>query len=445
MSRAPPVNVLRSYLATQLRPLVLLTLAVVALTAPIAYLAMGTGNVREQAQSTARLIARSMALDLRDRPVLWRYDAAKLRRHLDAHLDPALAMRAIVTDHRGIQLEAEAPESDRTRPVWGHATIALEPDSLDVWVEASTEAVLRRTAWMLLGFVGLGLLLAGGLYFVPMRAMSRAQTELDELFAKLEGSRRELATLNTTLEAQVQARSAELSSALQQLEHKEQRLRTISRRATAAAEAERRALSRDLHDSAGQVLTAIRIHLQRLAVRPPDDATLAIAHQTMALADQAVEEIRRTVIRLAPAIVDDMGLRDALERLVEDWTERTGVHTVCAFDGLSGPDRLDTSHEVTCYRIVQEALTNVAKHAAASTVSVHVHVNAEEIELVVRDDGRGFAPQASPSGRGLTGMAERVALLGGDLEVDSGPDRGTRISARMPRDPAGPAVLPSGP
>ena len=432
-----PVPSLRNYLAARLRPLVFLGWAIVTLTAPSAYLAMGTANVREEAHSVARLIARSMIDEMRQRPVLWRYDAAKLQRHLDAHLDTAHTIRAIVTDRDRWRIETKRPAPAEQRPVWGRATVRVDDESIDVWVAASTHLVFERSLWMLFGFGGLATLLAGALLFVPLRAMAHAESHIEALFAKLEASGRELAELNTGLEEQVRVRSAELSTALQQLETKERRLRNASRRATAAAEADRRALSRDLHDSAGQVLTAIRIHLQRLAQRGDDEArTQAIAHQTMKLADQAVEEIRRVVTHLAPAVLDDMGLSAALTRLCEDWMERTGSTISCSIGGLERDAKaLEGGLDVTCYRIAQEALTNAAKHANATHVDLEIRCTPTDVYLRINDDGCGFdtAHETNHRGRGLTGMAERVALLGGEFQLQSTPRHGTSIHVSLPR------------
>jgi signal transduction histidine kinase len=199
-------------------------------------------------------------------------------------------------------------------------------------------------------------------------------------------------------------------------------------------EAERRGIARELHDSAGQALTAIRIHLQLmtdlLQSKVGDEKLTDLARRTTSMVDDTVEEIRRAVNQLGPAVLDDVGLEAAIRRAGDDLHDTTSVEVQVNVELHA---KLDASVESTCYRIVQESLTNVARHADASRVEISVVGRGDEVELVVRDDGKGFDPDTRKlESRGVIGMRERVELLGGDLRVDSAPGKGTTVSARLP-------------
>jgi signal transduction histidine kinase len=277
--------------------------------------------------------------------------------------------------------------------------------------------------------------LGGLLYGLPMRAMGRAEGNFRELVGRLRESQAALGKLNETLEQQVEERSAELRDALAELQRKEQNLREISARAIGMQEAERRAIARELHDSAGQALTAVRIHVQLigdlLAGREGEDAkTTTMARRTLAMVDDTVEEIRRAVNQLGPAVLDDVGLEAAITRAADDLSEATGVDVQCHY---TVEQALDASVETTVYRLVQESLTNVARHAEASEVTIDVHADAESLEVSIRDDGKGFDPEAvGPRRRGLVGMRERVALLGGEVSITSAVGKGTQVQVALP-------------
>ncbi|MCB9704714.1 MAG: sensor histidine kinase [Myxococcales bacterium] len=305
----------------------------------------------------------------------------------------------------------------------------------DVWVAADPRPAVRGAAGLLAGFGLLGLLLGGLVYWLPTRAIDRAEGRISALIERLAGTRAALAELNQTLEAQVAARSAELQAAYEALRRKEENLRQISSRAVALQEAERRVIARELHDSAGQALTAIRIHLQLIAQSASSPETVVrLAERTLAMADATLEEIRRAVTMLGPAILDDVGLRAALERLCDDLREGGELTIEVNLD--LGDRGLTPALESTIYRLTQEALTNVARHAGARLVEVDVEADEGEVLLRIADDGRGFdvdTALAAGRSRGLVGMRERVELLGGELEIRPRPGGGTVVRARLPR------------
>jgi two-component system, NarL family, sensor histidine kinase UhpB len=213
----------------------------------------------------------------------------------------------------------------------------------------------------------------------------------------------------------------------EELARRTQQLEALSRKLIEAQEAERRAVARELHDDFGQVLTALKLNLQR---RDRDDA------ESIALVDGAIGRMRDLAQDLRPPLLDELGLEASLRWYVEREAKRAGL----AFRlGLAQLDeRLPAAVETTCFRVAQEAVTNVIRHAQARVVEVELSQTNGTLQLVVRDDGRGFdvpaaRKRAAQGGsQGLLSMQERVALAGGDLEIDSALGRGTTIRARLP-------------
>jgi signal transduction histidine kinase len=429
---APRVN-LERHLAARLGPLAFFLLVVVAVSAPLAYLAMGVQTIRTRATATAVLVAELIREEGMQRPVLWRYDAVKLLRHLDIQSAHPSIVRIDLADERGalINLGQEPPTAADRELLWSSAPIKLDRELAWVWVGATPRDVERQAFFILLGFAALGAVLAGVMYGLPLKAIGEAEERVDE-------SQRALEHLNVNLEAQVLERSSQLSEALTVVRDKEQRLRELSGRTVAIQEAERRRLSRELHDSAGQALTAIRINLQLLSELAGNDGAKSLAKRTIELADSTLEEIRRVVDRLAPAVLDDLGLQRAVQRHCDDFSERTGVEIVARFDALDKPG-VDTGVETAAYRIVQESLTNVARHAEAERVEIDLRrldagTAKDRIAIDIRDDGRGFDVEiARAKGRrGLEGMRERVELLGGTIEISSAVGKGTHVHVELP-------------
>jgi signal transduction histidine kinase len=206
------------------------------------------------------------------------------------------------------------------------------------------------------------------------------------------------------------------------------------RSSLAAADAERRHWARELHDETLQGLGGLRVLLSSALRR--DDPTLAQEAMREAIEhiEREIGNLRAIITELRPAALDELGLRTAIEALLDRHREQSGFEIDGALE-LPGPStrdgRLDGDLETTVYRLVQEALTNVAKHARAERVRVAVNGPGEELSIEVQDDGAGFDPQSTSRGFGLAGMQERVTLAGGELSVESG-EWGTLISARLP-------------
>jgi PAS domain S-box-containing protein len=208
-----------------------------------------------------------------------------------------------------------------------------------------------------------------------------------------------------------------------ELREKHDRLQSLSHRLLEAQEAERRAVARELHDDFGQVLTAIKINLERRVNQQAE---------TVSLVDQALERIHDLAQDLRPPMLDELGLSAALRWYVAREAQRAGMEFDLRIDSLE--TRPPPAVEASCFRIVQEALTNVVRHAGAHLVVVELHAEEGVLRLVVRDNGRGFdvADVRRRATEGLVGMQERAALAGGALEIESTPGRGTVIIARFP-------------
>ena len=203
------------------------------------------------------------------------------------------------------------------------------------------------------------------------------------------------------------------------------------RRVVEAQELERRRLARELHDETGQALTSILLGLKALEERMADRASRSAAEELRDLVVSTLQDVRRLAVELRPSALDDFGLVAALERLTASFTEQTGISV--DFQTALADERLPGEVETALYRIVQESLTNVVKHARARRVSILLARKGGIVKAVVEDDGQGFDEATQTGdGYGLVGMRERLALLGGRLEVESGRDAGTTIAAEVP-------------
>jgi signal transduction histidine kinase len=199
-----------------------------------------------------------------------------------------------------------------------------------------------------------------------------------------------------------------------------------------SSEKERERWARELHDETLQNLAAIRINLATALQSKGEERAERIeraAEETLGQLEDQINELNRLINDLRPAALERLGLAGALQALAEESSARGGVEVEATVE-LSEERKGDEDRIV--YRLVQEALTNVVKHAHAGHVEVSAKEDGGEIRIVVRDDGEGFDPAADTPGRGLTGMRERIELLGGEIDVTSTPGKGTEISARVP-------------
>jgi signal transduction histidine kinase len=226
-----------------------------------------------------------------------------------------------------------------------------------------------------------------------------------------------------------------IATDITELKKAQDQLRRLSGSIMANQEKERKAIARELHDELGQVLTALRMDAvwlsERLQFQDPKAGERALA--MCGLIDSTIDEVRGLATRLRPGVLDDLGLIDALEWYIADFGKRTGI--TCTFKHRQVPD-ISGIGATAAYRIVQEALTNVTRHAAATQVRVSLEPKKGMVTLAVADNGRGFDLQeiAASECLGLAGMRERAGLLGGSLEIRSRPGKGTKVCFKLPAD-----------
>jgi signal transduction histidine kinase len=207
--------------------------------------------------------------------------------------------------------------------------------------------------------------------------------------------------------------------------------RDALRRVVAGQEVERRRLARELHDETGQALTSILLGLRAVEeAQKQGEVTRAVSH-LRELVVATLQDVRRLAVQLRPKALDDFGLVPALERLAQTFSESSGI--TVELEARVGTERLPAEVETTVYRIVQEALTNVVKHAEATSVSIFLVRREGVLTVVLEDDGKGFeANDVRSDSLGLEGMRERVALHDGRLTVETAPSSGTTLRVEVP-------------
>jgi len=218
---------------------------------------------------------------------------------------------------------------------------------------------------------------------------------------------------------------------LQEVTEARQELKDLSAKLVATQENERKSISRDLHDAVGQSMSAVQFELHDLAValRPYDKELRERVDRVREMVESSLAVIRNMALLLRPAMLDDLGLAAALGWLAREISRLTGLHIQVQADDL--PPDLPDEHKTCVFRIVQEALHNIQKHANANAVEITVRASDSWLSVTVQDDGRGFQ-QGRNQGLGLTGMHERAESLGGSVKITSGPGKGTLIEVALP-------------
>jgi signal transduction histidine kinase len=216
----------------------------------------------------------------------------------------------------------------------------------------------------------------------------------------------------------------------------EAQLRNLAARLEAIREEERTRIAREIHDEVGQALTALKMDLAWLGKKVPPRATAVRRklHGMEGVIDGTMDALHRILAELRPGVLDDLGLPAAIRWLAEEFKRRTEI--TCAVQVTGGEPGLDTGQATAVFRILQEALTNVARHALARRVEIRLHVLPTAFELVVTDDGRGItAAEVKANGTlGILGMRERALTWHGRVTVHGEPGRGTTVRVFMPMD-----------
>jgi two-component system sensor histidine kinase UhpB len=215
------------------------------------------------------------------------------------------------------------------------------------------------------------------------------------------------------------------------LDRLESERRESARQALRVLEGERSRIARELHDEVGQTLTGVMLQVEGLAARIPDDLHEQL-DELRETARRGTEEVRRIARQLRPEALEDLGLQSALAALATAFGEQAHIRVDRRLEPALP---LTEEQELVVYRVAQEALTNVARHAGATYVDLRLERIGDAFRLLVRDDGRGLAPAARSSSHGIRGMRERAMLIGADLALDGAPGRGTTVTLSIPIRP----------
>jgi signal transduction histidine kinase len=277
------------------------------------------------------------------------------------------------------------------------------------------------------------------------RELAQTNAELQLEIAERQRAEAALLKAHAELERRVQKRTAELAAANEilltevgerrrtenALHESADRMKILSRRLIEVQEAERRNLALELHDQIGQILTGLKLTLE-MAARLPEDEARASINEAQTLVNELMARARKLSLDLRPATLDHLGLLSALLWHIKQYSAQTKVSVAFKHNGLEGR-RFPTDIETAAYRIVQEALTNIARHAETYAATVRVWTDEHSLTIQIEDQGKGFdeTALATDATCGLAGMRERAHLLGGHFTIESHEGAGARLTAEF--------------
>ena len=365
-----------------------------------------------------------------------------IRENGDAPIDLLSALAHEVRATTGEAVEVGGPIRIG-RDVVGGVLIGMNTRSVDSQVSAN----IRHEIWEALAIIVtgvamsflLGRRIAGPLKRLVVSARQVAagefkppgldgrRGEIGELAAAFDVMTRALTSSYQDLEDRVEQRTSDLRTS-------EEKSRLLAHKLVEVQESERRSTARELHDEIGQQLTGLKYALGVIRNRT-DGATLDELDKAELLLSGLISSVRDLSLRLRPSILDDFGLLAALKWLTNWYSTQGGVQATLTHSGLGRA--LAPEVEIAAYRIVQEGLSNVGRHAATDRAEVSAAADQGRLTIVIEDDGAGFDPDAPASGAGLSGIDERVQSLQGSLHIDSAPGEGTRLRIELPLTEAG--------
>jgi two-component system sensor histidine kinase UhpB len=338
-------------------------------------------------------------------------------------------MRVVAVDnarHQAWKLHAGRPSSPRTSLFWrifaGYAALLGLAVAVLVFapIRVSVPTALSEVAVLLVGFA-----IALVMYFALLRRALAPLERLTGLMRRIDpltpGQRIESVAGDEQVVALTHAFNA-------MLDRVERERRESARRVLAAQEAERRRIARELHDEVGQALTGLVLRSETIARRGPRELR-ADLEELREAARRGAEDVRLIARRLRPEALDELGLQSALLALCASVVQQTGIHVERS---LEWDLELTAEEELVIYRVAQESLTNVVRHAHASHVSLLLGRRRAEVLLVVGDDGVGLPPAGPDDSTGIRGMRERALLVGADLVVRAAEPCGTEVCLRLP-------------
>lgn len=299
---------------------------------------------------------------------------------------------------------------------------------------------------LVLLFASIGVLLSVVVNYLVLRAAFQPLDSLEEVANAVRGGDLSARAQPVPFSDPQLARLAEtFNGTLDELERDQGQLRELASQVIRAQEDERKRIARELHDDTAQVLFAQLLSVSAMKASPSSDVR-ATAETFENMTVEAIEGVRRLALELRPPALDDLGLREALGDLAQRFSESLSMPVTFRIQGQR--DRLPGEVELVLYRVAQEAMTNISKHARASKAEIRLVRSRDQVEITIDDDGRGFDPTV-PSrrdqrglGLGLFGMEERVALVGGELTIHQLDPSGVRIRAVIPLASRGAASVP---
>ena len=269
--------------------------------------------------------------------------------------------------------------------------------------------------------------------------VGRLGRAFEDMRVALKTSLDSVARANEELERRVEERTRQLEEAYRQLRKRDESRGQLLRKVISAQEDERKRIARELHDETSQTLSALAMGLETALASFPSDMSRQRLAEAKALTLRTLEELHRVIFDLRPSVLDDLGLLSAIRWYAERNLEPLGI--AVHFE-LSGPERrFPPEIETALFRVVQEAITNIARHSGADTALIQVALKDDSLSIEVEDDGNGFDPATiglsgpPERGLGLLGIRERVELLGGQVVIDAAPDQGVRIALTVPIPP----------
>ena len=308
------------------------------------------------------------------------------------------------------------------------AALGPQHASIPLWVGVSNRLFSLIIVWI-----------SAGLLQQRQRAEIQLREAKNDLETRVDARTKELADVNHSLVQEISGHiqtEGFLRNSEQALATSRQELRDLAARLLTVQEEERRRISRDLHDDINQRLAMLIVQAESLETHLPASA-VGCSKELRSIQDRLTElsdDVRHLAYQFHPSILDDLGLPVALQRLIDECAVRSNISI--SLDVMAAPKAVPQTVSTCLYRIAQECLANIMKHAHASKARVSLASTAEGITLTVQDDGVGFDTQQvidNPRGLGVVGMAERVRLVHGTVTIDSIPQQGTRLSIHVPR------------
>ncbi len=399
-------------------PLSAVAALLLALSAPIAWFALKYNELSLRAEGTAARVSAELGQFVHESPRLWPYNTPKMTQRMQSLLSLDSDTYVAVIGPRGDNAFERNPERG---PYLWHQESLPTADGTAGWVVVGVSAsnFLATALALLGGFALLGGVVAGLLYMLPMKAMRSTEEQLSTTLSSLNDVQDRLRDVNEELEQRVREKTQGLVDAHDQLTSQQETLQRLAASLYNAQEEERHRIAADLHDSVGQMLTAIRVNLETAERIQEEDAAAAplgpLLQHTSDLVNQTTDSIRQAIHLLGPPQMQEGGLRRAIKAL-EQQLELTPYEMVVEDSGLP-EERLPAAVEDLAFRIIQEALNNSLRHGDADVIRLRLTAVRETLVVVVEDNGRR-GRQVFKEGHGLASLRDRVRLLGGELKVE---------------------------